>query len=89
MQRDFELFTAQAAAGLHTTLEDFTRFAFASLYQHPDNSTYNPVLTADIIQQMMEPVPNTKNWAWSYGMGYQVLEMGLHYPVTGDMEAPI
>jgi CubicO group peptidase (beta-lactamase class C family) len=77
---DFELFTVQAGAGLHTTLEDFTRFTFASLYQHQDNSTYNPVLTADMIQQMMEPVPNTKNWAWSYGMGYQVLEMG---PLSG------
>lgn len=77
---DFELFTVQAGAGLHTTLEDFTRFAFASLYQHQDNSTYNPVLPSDIIQQMMEPVPNTKNWAWSYGMGYQVLEMG---PLSG------
>ena len=73
---DFERFTAQAAAGFHTTLEDFTRFAFASLYQHPENSTHNPVLTADIIQQMMEPVPVTKNWAWSYCMGYQALEMG-------------
>ncbi|MFT7604442.1 MAG: CubicO group peptidase (beta-lactamase class C family), partial [Saprospiraceae bacterium] len=29
---DFELFTAQAAAGLHTTIEDFTKFAQASLY---------------------------------------------------------
>ncbi len=28
---DFELFTAQAAAGLHTTIEDFTKFALASL----------------------------------------------------------
>ena len=25
---DFELFTAQAAAGLHTTIEDFAKFAF-------------------------------------------------------------
>lgn len=73
---DFELFTAQAAAGFHTTLEDFTRFAFACLYKHPDNSLYNTVLPPDIIQQMMEPVPNTKNWAWSVGMGYQVLELG-------------
>ena len=31
---DFELFTAQAAAGLHTTIEDFTRFAFANLYRN-------------------------------------------------------
>lgn len=77
---DFELFTAQSAAGFHTTLEDFTRFVFANLYQHQDNSTYNRVLPADIIQQMMEPVPNTKKWAWSYAMGYQVLEMG---PLSG------
>ena len=73
---DFELFTAQAGAGLHTTLDDFTRFAFASLHQHPDNSAYNPVLSPETIRIMMEPEPITKQWAWSYCKGYQALEMG-------------
>ena len=67
---DFELFTMQAGAGLHTTLEDFTRFAFASLYRHKDN----PVLSPDMIQQMMEPVLATDG-RYRYGMGYQTTHM--------------
>lgn len=66
---DFELFTAQAAAGLHTTIEDFTRFAFACLYRMEDHGKYNPVLSTDIVQQMMEPVPEA-NGRFGYGLGY-------------------
>ena len=66
---DFELFTAQAAAGLHITIEDFTRFAFANLYRHKDNEKNNPVLLPFIIQEMMEPVP-LANGRFGYGLGY-------------------
>ena len=66
----FELFTAQAAAGLHTTIEDFTRFAMANLYQNKSQKKETPVLSADIIQQMMEPAPATKG---VYGLGYEIL----------------
>jgi CubicO group peptidase (beta-lactamase class C family) len=66
---DFELFTAQAAAGLHTTIEDFVRFAQASCYQDKNNEKYNKVLTTDVIQQMMEPATASEG---SYGLGYQV-----------------
>ncbi|MEM7375373.1 MAG: serine hydrolase [Bacteroidota bacterium] len=66
---DFERFTAQAAAGLHTTIEDFTRFALASLYRSKDQTTMNPVLSAKVVQQMMEPAPATKG---EYGLGYEL-----------------
>ncbi|WP_298903869.1 serine hydrolase [uncultured Psychroserpens sp.] len=68
-QIDFELFTAQAAAGLHTTIEDFTRFAYASLYAHKNNKKYNKVLANKTIESMMEPAPVSND---SYGLGYQV-----------------
>ena len=64
---DFELFTAKAAAGLHTTLEDFTLFTLANLQL----SKGNPVLSADIIRQMMEPVPAAKG-NYGYGLGYEI-----------------
>ena len=65
----FERFTAQAAAGLHTTIEDFTRFAFANLYHYQKKE--NPVLPAAIVQQMMQPVPAAKG-SYGYGLGYEV-----------------
>ena len=68
---DFELFTAQAAAGLHTTIEDFTRFAFANLYRNNSQKKDNPVLSADIVQLMMEPVPATIG-DYGYGLGYEI-----------------
>ena len=66
---DFELFTAQAAAGLHTNMEDFSRFALASLYAHKGHQKNNPVLPAEIVQQMMEPAPASNG---GYGLGYQI-----------------
>lgn len=66
---DFELFTAQAAAGLHTTIEDFTRFAYASLFDHKDNKKYNTVLKDKTLKEMMKPAPVSND---SYGLGYQV-----------------
>ncbi len=71
---DFELFTAQAAAGLHTTIEDFTRFALASLHQHHDQKKNNTILSADIIEQMMKPVPASHG---GYGLGYEILSHNI------------
>jgi len=66
---DFELFTAQAAAGLHTTIKDFTKFAQASLYASKDNKKYQQILSAASIEQMMEPAPASNG---RYGLGYGV-----------------
>ena len=68
-QRDFELFTAQAAAGLHTTIEDFTRFAYASLFAHKDNKKYNTVLKESTVEEMMTSAAASND---SYGLGYQM-----------------
>ena len=61
---DFELFTAQAAAGFHTTIEDFTRFVFANL-----NLNGQSLLTGSNIELMMSPAPSSDD---RYGLGYQV-----------------
>ncbi|WP_298756920.1 serine hydrolase [uncultured Psychroserpens sp.] len=80
-QIDFELFTAQAAAGLHTTIEDFTRFAYASLFTHKDNKKYNSVLTQKTVEDMMKPAPASNG---SYGLGYQVQSIpGVSYTLKG------
>lgn len=63
----FELFTTQAAAGLHTTINDFTKFALASLYVNKNNK--QQILSASYLQQMMTAAPNSGE---SYGLGYQV-----------------
>ena len=66
---DFELFTAQAAAGLHTTIDDFTIFAMASLYANKKIKKPQQILTAATIKEMMEPAPASNG---RYGLGYQV-----------------
>jgi CubicO group peptidase (beta-lactamase class C family) len=66
---DFELFTAQAAAGLHTTIKDFTNFAQASLYASKNNKKYQQILTPANLKQMMEPAPASNG---NYGLGYSV-----------------
>ncbi len=66
---DFELFTAQAAAGLHTTIEDFTKFALASLYTDKKNPKNQQILSAATLEEMMEPAKASNG---SYGLGYQV-----------------
>ena len=66
---DFELFTAQAAAGLHTTINDFTKFAIASLYASKNNKKYQQILSTASLKQMMEPAPASNG---IYGLGYQV-----------------
>lgn len=77
----FELFTAQAAAGLHTTLEDFTKFALATLYNHKKNTKHQQILSAANLQQMMEPAPASNG---IYGLGYQIeLIEGTSMPLVG------
>lgn len=66
---DFELFTAQAAAGLHTTIKDFTKFAQASLYASEKNRKYQQILSTTSLKQMMEPAPASNGY---YGLGYQI-----------------
>ena len=66
---DFELFAAQAAAGLHTTIKDFTKFAQASLYQSKNNKKQQQVLSAANLEEMMEPAPASNG---NYGLGYSV-----------------
>jgi len=66
---DFELFTAQAAAGLHTTIQDFTKFALASLYASKNNRKYQQILSAASLEQMMKPALASNG---NYGLGYQV-----------------
>ena len=68
---DFELFTAQAAAGMHTTLEDFVHMAYASMYRNEDRKEYKAVLSPSSIEQMMQAVPEATGF-FGYGMGYQV-----------------
>lgn len=64
---DYELFTAQAAAGLHTTITDFTKFAQASLYA--DKNNHQQILSTSYLTQMMEPAEASNG---SYGLGYQL-----------------
>jgi CubicO group peptidase (beta-lactamase class C family) len=66
---DFELFTAQAAAGLHTTITDFTKFAQASLYASKSNKKHQQILSTSYLQLMMEPAPASNG---RYGLGYQI-----------------
>ena len=61
-----ERFTAQAAAGLHTTLNDLLIFAKASLYG-------NKVLTNASLKKMRTPVTLSNG---NYGLGYIVYPFG-------------
>ncbi|OEK01114.1 hypothetical protein BFP97_06150 [Roseivirga sp. 4D4] len=64
-----ERFTAKAAAGLHTTLEDMIKFTRAALKG-------NTVLAQETLASMRRPDPVTNG---QYGLGYMTLKMG---PVT-------
>ena len=72
---NFGLYTVQAAAGLHTTLEDFIRFTFASLPEYEAHQKYNSVLPVETVRQMLEPAPNTTIGGWKYGLGYQSVHL--------------
>jgi len=67
-----EKFTAKAAAGLHTTLEDMVQFAKA-------NMSSNPVLSENTIQEMTTIIPITKSKRQAQGLGYHAYFLG---PIT-------
>lgn len=64
----FEIFTAKAAAGLHTTLEDFIKFALANVSPERQN-----ILAPSSLEMMMTPAPSTKG---RYGLGYGITPVG-------------
>jgi len=68
-------FTAQAAAGLETSLDDFVRFALASMSSERPGLATN-VLSARVVASMQVPVPPSTD----YGLGYGVVEVldGAH-----------
>lgn len=59
-----ERFTAKAAAGLHTTLNNFIVFVQANLQE-------NSILNERSISMMMEPIPVTNNM---YGLSYRLMK---------------
>ncbi|BDD05555.1 serine hydrolase [Aureibacter tunicatorum] len=61
----FELFTAKAAAGFHTTLEDFVKFGYANLKA----SEADGILEPSTMDLMKQPVPASNG---IYGLGYFV-----------------
>ncbi len=61
-------FTAMAAAGLHTTIEDLAHFACAALADGKGKLAGRGVLKPETIQLMMSPATNSPN----YGLGYSV-----------------
>ncbi len=70
-----ERFTAKAAAGLHTTLEDLTAFAKAQF-------SVNPVLSQQTIREMVRIIPKTQTKRSAYGLGYATYNFGS-IKVTG------
>lgn len=64
-----ERFTAKAAAGLHTNLNDLIRFAKAS-FENPK------VLSKATVDIMRKPVPITKTKRQAYGLGYNTYFFG-------------
>ena len=64
-------FIEQAAASLETSLDDFVRFALASMSsERPALRTR--VLKPETVRAMQQPVPPSPN----YGLGYQVIDAG-------------
>lgn len=62
----YELFTAQAAAGLQTSIEDFVKFSYYSLY---NSNSKQKVLKKSTIESMNQAVPASQQ---KYGLGYIV-----------------
>ena len=62
----YEHFTAKAAAGLFTSIEDLAKFAMASF----DPSKGSEVLSKDSIDTLVNPTRLSKG---RYGMGFQIL----------------
>lgn len=67
------LFTAKAAAGLHTTLEDLILFAKASF-------SSNAVLSKESINQLITPTELSNG---NYGMGYMVMNRFGNFTLSG------
>lgn len=67
------LFNAQAAAGLHTTIEDLIIFAKASF-------SNNTVLSIASIEQLITPTELSRG---NYGMGYMVMNRFGNFTLTG------
>jgi len=63
-------FTAQAAASLQTSLDDFIRFAQASMSgERPELRT--AVLPPETVRAMLQPVPPSSD----YGLGYSIFDV--------------
>lgn len=60
-------FTAQAAAGFHTTVEDLARFAAAALAADDGEAPGRGVLKPQTVELMLTPAPASNR---SYGLGY-------------------
>ena len=67
------LFNAQAAAGLHTTIDDLILFAQASFSE-------NPVLSKESIDQLISPTQLSHG---DYGMGYMVMNRFGDFTLSG------
>ena len=67
------LFNAQAAAGLHTTLNDLILFAKASFSK-------NPVLSKNSINLLIEPTELSKG---NYGMAYMIMNRFGDFTLSG------
>jgi CubicO group peptidase (beta-lactamase class C family) len=64
-----ERFTAKAAAGLHTTLEDLATFVKAQFSK-------NSVLSQETIREMIQVIEMTKTKRGAYGLGYAMYNFG-------------
>lgn len=73
-------FTAQAAAGLHTTVEDLATFAAAALTADDGRMPGRDVLSAETVDLMLSPAPASDG---SYGLGYAVSLTSLGYQGRG------
>lgn len=67
------LFNAQAAAGLHTTIDDLILFAKASFSK-------NPVLSEESIALLIKPTELSKG---NYGMGYMIINRFGDFTLSG------
>ena len=69
---DAARFTAMAAAGLQTTLDDFIRFALANVggSRNGDDESTSRVLRSETLQMMHQPV----HPADDYGLGFEIEE---------------
>jgi CubicO group peptidase (beta-lactamase class C family) len=65
-------FTAKAAAGLQTTVEDLAIFAAAALSGKNGQTPGRDVLMPETVELMLTPAPASNN---RYGLGYEVMLM--------------